>query len=204
MNRLPPRGDDTGMTLAELLVAMTITVVFFAVFSSIAVKLFDSSTNQQARSDNLDGARQVVQVLDRQVRYANAINEPLVYNSAQYVTWRSGSINGSGQPNGTGLQTCYQWRVTAIGLMQYRSWDLPYVSAGSWHSVATGVGGSGIFSISVAAGAVQQSREQLTVSFTSSHGTKPVGTPTTVAFTALNTRTSSAPAAPVCQEVSPS
>lgn len=208
--RLRNRGRDEGVTLAELLVAMTITVVFFSVFSSIAVKMLDSTNNQQSRSDNLDTTRNVVEVLDRQVRYANAIGAPEIVNGSQYVSWRSGSITGSGAATATTsanpTQTCYQWRVTAAGRMQYRSWKLPDSSATGWTTAGNGIGpvvGAGIFSIAVPAGLTQQNRQQLTLSFASTHGTKAVSTPTRLAFTALNTRTSSAPATPVCREVLP-
>jgi len=198
------RGE-TGTTMVELIVTMSILVVFFAVFTSVAIKVFASTSAQQARSLNTDSNRNVAQVLDRQVRYANAVNTPVAYAGSQYVEWRAGSTGGR--------QTCWQWRVTTIGLMQYRSWKLPFAvgdpAAGAtvtaWSTAGNGVDVAPpdpIFSVTAsvaAAGAL--ARQQLTVSFATRHGSPAVATPTRLALTALNTRTSSAPATPVCQEV---
>jgi prepilin-type N-terminal cleavage/methylation domain-containing protein len=202
--RLAAEDDGSaGLTLVELLVAMVILSIFFGVFGAVATRLFDSTMNQQARSANLDSNRMVVLKLDRQVRYANAVNTPVTHNASQYVEWRSGS---SGQQ-----QTCVQWRVTTAGLVQRRSW-LPPLTAISpapvptaWQMVATGVvtAGTGpVFSLTSPVSTVASLRkQQLTMSFSTRSGVRPVTTPTKVAFTALNTRSSSPPATPVCQEV---
>jgi hypothetical protein len=169
----------------------------------VATKLFDSTINQQARSSNLDSNRAIVMALDRQLRYANAVNTPITHNGSQYVEWRSGSTNQQ--------QTCVQWRVTSAGLVQRRSW-LPRLTPLSpapvptaWRSVAAGVVSTGtapVFSLTSPVSAVAPlHRQQLTMSFSTRHGVRPVTTPTRVAFTALNTRSSSAPATSVCQEV---
>jgi prepilin-type N-terminal cleavage/methylation domain-containing protein len=194
------RQGDAGMSLIELLVAMTIMGIFVAIFSTVAAKMFDSTKSQQARSGNLDSNRNIVQVLDRQLRYANAVNAPVTVNGSQYVTWRSGSIGSSGK-----VQTCYQWRVTPAGLMQQRSWVLPLTSATAWSTVGTGVRpveALPIFSLASPIG-TGQNRQQLTLQLNSSRGTPRVDTATEVTLTALNTRTSSAPVVPVCQEVAP-
>ena len=198
-------GDDKGVTLAELLVAMTITVIFFSVFSSIAVKIFDLTGAQQARVTNLDVNRNVVEVIDRQVRYANAINVPSTVDGSQYVSWQSGPTDPGGQPR-AGRQTCYQWRVTAAGLMQYRSWQPPSGVATGWTTAGHGVGPVGandIFSVAVPGGATVQNRQQLTLSFVSRSGRPPVATPLQVAFSAVNTRTAAPPGTAVCTQLSP-
>lgn len=196
-----PKAGQEGFTLVELLVAMVILSVFFSVFMSVAVKLFDSTINQQARSGNIDVNRFVVQVLDRQVRYANAINTPVVANGSRYVEWQSGSFGRQ--------QTCVQWRVTAGGLMQRRSW-LPRLTPASpapvptaWSTVGYGIRPTGalpIFSIDPPA-AGGTTKQQLTLRFSTRSGVKPVETPTSVAFTAINTLVSTPPATPVCVDV---
>lgn len=195
---------ERGVTLAELLVSMTILTIFLAVFSSIAVELLDSVRSQQSRSDNLDSTRTLVQELDRQVRYANAVNPPVTVAGSRYVTWRSGSVNGFGLPSG--VQSCVQWRVSSTGLVQNRSWDpaATPVFASAWETVGNGVGPVGAAEIfSISATTPGQNRQQLALSFQTTHGSQPVATRTAVTFTALNTRTSSAPATAVCQEVAP-
>ena len=191
---------SAGFTLVELLVAMVILSIFFAVFTSVTVRLFHSTINQQARSGNVDANRLVVQVLDRQVRYANAVNTPVDASGSSYVEWRSGSQGRQ--------QTCLQWRVTAGGLMQHRSWLPPLTVASpgavptAWSTVANGVlptGAEPIFSITPPAGA-GTTKQQLFVSFSTRRGVKPVATPTSVSFTAVNTPGSTPPATPVCLE----
>lgn len=193
------RRPDAGFTLVELLVAMSILVIFFAIFGSVALAMFDSTGNQQARSVNTDVSRNVAEVLDRQVRYANAINAPGNLAGSQYVEWRAGS---TGQP-----QTCYQWRVTPEELMQYRSWRpllTGTTTATEWTTVGSGVindPASPVFSITAPVATTGLNRQQLTVSYSTHRGNPPVSTATRLALTAVNTRTSSAPATPVCQEV---
>lgn len=196
---------DTGTTLVELVVAMTVMVTFFSVFTTIIVKIFDSTKSQQARSLNLDSTRNIVEVLDRQVRYANAVNTPVDTGTSLDVLWQAGSLGGQ--------QTCYHWRVKA-GLLQYRSWLVPATAAvavpTAWTTVGNGVtpeASAPVFSITAPldpanpAPAQSANRQQLRLDFLSAHGTPAVGQATRLAFTALNTRSAAAPASAVCQGV---
>lgn len=196
------RARDGGFTLIELLVAMSILVVFFAVFGSVALTMFDSTGNQQARAVNTDVSRNVAEVLDRQVRYANAINIPGIVGGSQYVEWRAG---------GAGLQqTCYQWRVAPDETMQYRTWQPPLTPlspaavASEWTTGGSGVindPANPVFSVDSPVASAGVDRQQLTLSYSTHRGNPPVSTATRLALTAVNTRSSSAPVVPVCQEV---
>ena len=88
------------MTLAELLVAMIVTVVFFSVALAVGSRVFFAADNQQARAADLSANRRVVQLLDRQVRYANAVMTPVASGGSVYATWQSGSVNVAGVPHG--------------------------------------------------------------------------------------------------------
>lgn len=195
------RSREAGYTLVELLVSMVILGIFMSVFMGLAVKVLDSSSNQQARSNNLDSNRNVVQLMDRQVRYANAVNTPgTTVDGTRWVEWRSGSTGRQ--------QTCYQYRVTPAGRMEFRTWEPPLtagpVTASAWRTAGSGVmprGVDPIFSITSDVATATQYRQQLTLSFVSRSQRPVTSTPTTVTFTALNTRTSAPPATPVCQEV---
>ena len=114
-----PTPSDQGVTLAELLVAMIVTVVFFSVALAVGSRVFFAADNQQARAADLSANRRVVQLLDRQVRYASAINEPVdsIFATGQYVP-----VAG---PSPDLVPTCYEWQVTAGGSMQYRSGSCP-------------------------------------------------------------------------------
>lgn len=198
-------GSDAGYTLVELLVSMIVLGIFFSVFTGVVVRVFRSTTDQQGRSQDIDAARQVGLVLDRQVRYANGINGSTVAaDGTEHVEWQ---VGGRGA-----RQTCYQWEVLTTGGMRYRSWQVPFAAgdpsaastATAWRTAATGVDGigtAGVFSLTgpvALSGAVVH--QQLTVGFTVTSGG--VTTPTHLTLTALNTATSSPPSPAVCQEVS--
>lgn len=189
--------DDEGFTLVELIVAMTILVVFFAVFSTIATKVFSTTRKQQTRSASVDVSRNVLQVLDRQVRYANAVNTPVTTgDGTQWVEWRTGSIGKQ--------QTCYQWRVTPTGLAQYRTWLPPSAVAKPWATAGSQIGsrsGAPIFAVVDPSAPAEQSRQKLTVSFLAGAGSGRDGAPTRVSLTALNTKSANAPITPICTEV---
>lgn len=197
------RSRDDGLTLVELLVAMTILVVFFAVFTSIAVRVLDVTGRQQSRSLSVDASRNMLLVLDRQVRYANAVNTPVTTaDGTRWVEWRSGSTGKQ--------QTCYQWRVRPGGQAQYRTWQPPLSGPGvstptAWKTQGTGVQALGtepVFAVDAsAATGTSLFRQTLTVAFRTTSGANRDGSPTRVALTALNTTSASAPTTPVCQEV---
>lgn len=202
MIRPPARSrlDDDGFTLVELIVAMTILVIFFAVFSNIATRVFSTTRRQQDRSASVDVSRNITEKLDRQVRYANAINTPgVTSDGTQWVEWRSGSLNRQ--------QTCYQWRVTPAGLAQYRSWNPAYGGAATtastvWTTAGYGAGRRGtdpVFSVA-GNGSAAQFRQQLTLSFQAGKDAGRDGAATRISFTALNSSSPSAPFPAVCQE----
>lgn len=199
-----PRRHDRGTTLTELLVTMVVSALFFGVVGTVVLGMYDAADDQQARSTNLDTNRLLVQVLDRQVRYANVVNAPLTTGAGSaYVTWRVGSSTATLAT--TAGQTCRQWRLATDGSLQHRSW--PAGSAAGvtpWTTVGRGVRASGSpFALeTVATGPVQ--RQALTVRLVATSGRKAVETPLTVSFTALNSRSAAVPTTPVCQEVQPS
>ena len=199
-----PTPSDQGVTLAELLVAMIVTVVFFSVALAVGSRVFFAADNQQARAADLSANRRVVQLLDRQVRYANAVMSRSRRAAASTRRGSPARVNVAGVP--TALQTCYQWKLTAGGALRYRSWKLPYAgTVPAWSKAAGGirqVGTTPVFSTAVAPGdASVQARQQLAVSFASTSGPKAVATPIAVTFTAANTRSATPPSVPVCTEV---
>ena len=69
--------DESGMTLVELLVAMGIFSLVLAVFGAGVVSMTKSTARVSATSDVTNEARRAFSLLDKQVRYATAINSPL-------------------------------------------------------------------------------------------------------------------------------
>lgn len=196
------RDDDRGYTLTELLVSMSLFALLLALIAIATATMFNSLRKQTGQTDNLDNSRKVIQLLDKQVRYANGINTPGTGTDGNfYVDWRSGNLNQQ--------QTCYQWRwVTSTKQLQYRTWRPPLFSgpvsaASAWVSVGTGVsqsGGAPIFSITPPTSAVTPSRQYLTITFLSTHGKPAKSTASNVSLTGANTSSASAPSPAVCQE----
>jgi prepilin-type N-terminal cleavage/methylation domain-containing protein len=195
--------DERGYSLTELLVSMAIFAILLALITAATISMFSSLRRQTGQTDNLDNSRKVITLLDKQVRYANAVNTPGTGTDGNfYVEWRTGNLNQQ--------QTCYQWRwVTAAKTLEWRTWqpDLfggagtPVASA--WVPEGNGVSKSGatpIFSITPDTAAVTTSRELLTITFVSTHGKPAKSTTSKVSITAANTTSSSAPASALCNE----
>jgi hypothetical protein len=181
---------------------MGVFAMLLAIVTAATTGMFQSLWRQTGQTDNLDSSRKVIQLLDKQVRYANAINSPgLAADGNFYVEWQTGNLNQQ--------QTCYQWRwVISTKLFQYRTWK-PYLYGGaqtpvptSWVTEANGVyqsGATSVFSITPATAAVTTSHELLTVTFVSTHGKPAKSTTSQVSLTAANASSATAPSG-ICQE----
>jgi Tfp pilus assembly protein PilW len=129
--------DDAGISLIEVLTAMVIfTVVVSISFAGIVIMTRNTVRSQQTTA-SADDLRLVFQRLDRQVRYAEAINYPGVGPSgARYVEFRTGATVSK-----TGVAVCSQWRyVPSTQTLQRRQWnDGAGASPGAWTTVVTHV-----------------------------------------------------------------
>ena len=194
--------EDSGFTLIELLVSITLLSILMALVTSAMLSMFSTTRKQQGVADAADANRAVLQRLDRDVRFANAVNTPGAGATAGswYVEWRNGN---TGQP-----QTCTQWRFAA-GALQSRSWTEGSASATltSWSTLETGVtavSGKPIFDLGSAvvtgSGAAPQ-RQQLLVAFQSTRGVQQRSVRATqLTITAANTASSTV-AAGVCTDL---
>lgn len=129
-----PRGGDAGVTLVELLVAMVVYGVLSAVVVAAVVSLSRASDRVTGGSATQAAVWSAFVALDRQVRYADAINLPGTTGGAAYVELRTTA------PTDTSPR-CYQWRYTpSSGALQVRSWDAaPGAAPGSaWKTVVSG------------------------------------------------------------------
>ncbi len=108
------------MTLVELLVSMAIFTVLITVIMGGVVMMSRSAVRADATVTASDGLRTVFQRLDRQVRYAEAVNFPGVgAGGRQYVEFRVGATVSA-----TGKATCTQWRWDpTAGTLDRRSWE---------------------------------------------------------------------------------
>ena len=114
-------NDASGFSLIELIVAMSIFTIFIAVFLAAVVGLARGATQAQVRAEATTGVLQVFQNIDRQVRYADAINYPGLglasgYRYIEFRTPASSSV--------TNKTTCTQWRyLPDLNRIESRQWE---------------------------------------------------------------------------------
>lgn len=160
------RALDDGMTTIELVVAMGIFTVVVTVFLAGVVMMTRSTVRNSSQSNAMDASRVVFQRLDRQVRYAEAINAPGTGGSGdQYVEWRLSATVSS-----TGVPRCYQWRYDpATATLATRTWDdTAGNSPGAFTTIATQVqpavaGYVGPYPFAFTPTTTTQTRQQLTM-----------------------------------------
>ncbi len=201
--RRPSRREDEGFSIIELLVSIMLFSVVISVFIGATNSMFSSLRKQQGVADAADGNRRAFLLLEKQVRYASAINTPgLGTDGKYYVEWQA--------PNSAAQQTCVQWRLDpSLSKLQWRTWVITggSVTAPAWTTVATGVvndvnATTKPFALrSTTSAGVTLNYQQLQVHLESARN-KPAGKAVTdTAFTALNTPNSAAPSPAVCQQV---
>lgn len=127
---------DAGMTLVELIVAMGIFVIVIAVFMSGIVVMTKDTARAQAVADSGDGVRAAFLRLDKDVRYAAAINAPdFGADGAYYVEYLTTAVKAGMPP------ICTQWRVVpGTKVLQRRTWNnTSPAKATSWLTVTDNV-----------------------------------------------------------------
>lgn len=123
MRIVPPRPaatarDDTGHTLVELLVSMGIFSTVLAVMATAVTILSADVRKSQNLSTATDTVRSAFSRMDKQLRYASAINRPVRVGDDWYVEFET--------VDGTNTDTCRQWRlVHSTQELQQRSWEAP-------------------------------------------------------------------------------
>ncbi len=194
---------DRGTSLIELMVGMTLMVVFLAMFTGAVVMMNNAMNKSQAvnlTATQLNGA---FTSLDSTVRYAAFISTPAVGTSGDwYVEMRTTT---------TGAEVCSQLRVDIQAQqLQSRTWVVANGAAGSptaWEPISSGISNGAaapgastqpFYLVPVAANAVLQ---QLTVNLSAPAG---FGTAQTVSrasftFSAANSVVP-APSGPICQQ----
>jgi len=180
------------------MVSMFIFTILLGLLGVAVTSMFQSVRKQQAIADASDVNRLVVERLDKQVRYANAITAPGAGTTtgSTYVEWRTGILNvASAQP-----QTCSQWRFLSVTKqLQSRQWTEGSYSStvSSWVNQENGVSvlpGVAIFTLAPTVSAATLPQQQLTIAYQTTVGVQQKATRATqVTFTAQNTVGSAAP-----------
>src|SRR4029450_6277124 len=75
------RHTEEGMTLVELVVAMSILGLVLLVFPSVPASVQRGVVRQDSLSQTLDSARLAIQQLDRELRSGNVLYGPALENA---------------------------------------------------------------------------------------------------------------------------
>lgn len=205
MRRAQPR--DTGFTLTELLVAMSLFSILLAVFMAGIVQMTKDTVRVQNVSDAADEARRAFDRFNRQIRYASAVNRPVEVGSDWYLEFQTTAT-------GTATAQCTQWRlVHSTQQLQLRTWDdVTGATASAWVTIASRVANDPDaqqpFTFSPAD--LTNTRQRIGLFLTITNG-QPGGAEVSGTFVARNTSTTtqtnaaadsgSGSADPVCQQV---
>jgi len=134
---------EGGFTLIELIVAMAIFTILVAILLLAVSQLARGTVRVQVTAQSTTEVLLVFQNLDRQIRYADAINAPGSGASGdRYIEFRTPVASAP-----SGVTTCTQWRLhKEDGTIQTRRWtDGPAAVPSSWSTKlhkAVDVGGA--------------------------------------------------------------
>lgn len=205
---LPP---DAGVTLIEMVIAMTLTSVFLVVVAATFITMYRTSSKADSISEVNTQAAMAFDRLDSSVRYAAAISTPGMGGDGNwYVEWNAADPSSA---------ACTQLRLDiATAQLQQRSWDFDddatVTDLSSWLPLASEVtaavpseaGASEGSAGSVAPFSLVDDDEvphqQLGIHVRIGDGSGQAAAPTDLAitFTALNSRRLADPG-PICQQV---
>lgn len=133
-------GDDSGMSLVELIVAMGVFSVFLAIFGSGIVIMTQDTVRTNATIDATNQGRRAFSQLDKQVRSASTINNPVLVLGTRWTVEFRTDATGASTSGIENPSLCTQWRVdTATDLLQWRSWNVGASTAPAWRTTATNV-----------------------------------------------------------------
>jgi len=125
-------GPDEGVTLAELLVAMSVMATVAAIGTAGIVRIYRTLDASEAQTTAQQQLTTSFERLDREVRYATAVSLPATVNGDYYVEYLIGT---------TGTPNCVELRLqTATAQLQRRTWpNGSPASASQWLPLASGV-----------------------------------------------------------------
>jgi prepilin-type N-terminal cleavage/methylation domain-containing protein len=136
-------GDERGMTLVELVVAMAILSIVMLVMTTTLSSIQRAVVEEDVRMRLNDQARLAVQSIDRLVRSGNILYDPVdesgndPYGAATGYMFR---IYTQAEQSPTQSARCAVWLVNDQEQLIYRTWPiLEPENASTWHVVADSV-----------------------------------------------------------------
>lgn len=177
----PVGGDDAGVTLIELTVAMVLMSIFLAMFSAGVASMYRALNKTESTTTAQSQMNIAFLRLDREIRYAADISAPGTVAGNPYVEFLV---------TNTGTPTCTELRLdVAAKQLQRRSWPqgATPLSPTAWRPLATGVSSTQPFTRSAADATYNFQRLELRLLASAGSGATATTKQTAVTFTALNT-----------------
>jgi prepilin-type N-terminal cleavage/methylation domain-containing protein len=182
-------AGQAGFSLVELIVAMSIFAVILSIFGLTIVNFSNATARTIATSDQSTTSRTVYNLLDKQVRAADAINRPVLVGTNYYLEFRNSTVSPP---------ICVQWvDRTATSTLAVRQWvtgGTTTVTPTDWRSLALDdvnatSDAQPPFAFTPATSSIPY--QQLTVSLRFRQGTSASASVLNSSFTAANSSTSS-------------
>jgi type II secretory pathway pseudopilin PulG len=194
--------SDRGATMLELVVGMSVMMIFLGIFTGTMMMMSRSESKARATTDTANQVSQAFLWFDKNVRYAAAISQPgqgTVTTHDWYVELRN---------TGTGTDVCTQIRIDTDQL-QWRTWQPANTSTTltGWTQIANGftngsapAGATQPFSVPAPTGSQNHQRMHIILSASGGPANNVSTASSTFTFTAVNSSVP-VPTAPICQEV---
>lgn len=173
-------AGDAGITLIEVVTAMSIMSVFMALFTAGILQIYHFTN----RNESVSTVRSQVDIafvrLEKEIRYASAISAPGAIGTDQYVEYL---VTSSGTPTCVGLRL-----HAATRQLQRRQWQQgESPAADAWRVLASGVSSPQAFTVSAADATFDYQRLGLDLTANAGSGRSAASAQVSVTFTALNT-----------------
>lgn len=181
------KRDDSGVTLVEVMVSMSVFAVLMAIFTTGVVSMFRSADKNIAMSTAVSQANIAFVQLDKQIRYASAISAPTdpALASGYYVEYL---INGETVGGNVGDYCHELWFSPTAATLKGRLWVSGSNPGTTWSTYASNVSVTGKpFTLVSPGGAITFQRLTLDLTTSSGSGRTLTQAQTRVTFTALNT-----------------
>jgi prepilin-type N-terminal cleavage/methylation domain-containing protein len=182
-------GREDGITLIEMVVAMTLMAIFMTMFTGAMLQVYGSIDRGDATSTVQSQLHVAFLRLDRDIRYASALTTPGTDSGTGYLDMYVEYLTV-----GTSAKTCSQLRLHLPtgqpGTLQWRSWTYGNSPGPSWSILASGVSTSQPNAFVVFGLDAESDFERLELNLTtrSGNGTTAASVLTDIKFTALNSR----------------
>jgi prepilin-type N-terminal cleavage/methylation domain-containing protein len=139
MLRMRLRDEEAGMSLAELMVTMSVFSVVVVIFLTTLATIQRTVVREDADSVNNDQARLAMLEMDREIRSGNVLYDPAAESPSGFVLRIYTQSNANTRTPSPGY-VCRLWQITSDGKLQTRSWPPSQPdNAGAWITVATGI-----------------------------------------------------------------